>query len=198
MLDKVVHLLTARERMAVVGSAQAVRTVTVPCYWQGPYRDTPGRPDGSKHRPGSVVDRSNTRHRRPVVTRVRPRAPRRHLFIITVVAGRDAAPLLEPVEAALDGVAQPVESGVERGRSTAGRSFGAVTTQTGYPSRRCRRPRPARRRPRCWCCWRRPRHWPPRLLSAHNDDEACRSTREHPPPAANTVRAAQDSQLLSN
>jgi hypothetical protein len=30
MLDKVVRLLTARERMAVVGSAQAVRTVTVP------------------------------------------------------------------------------------------------------------------------------------------------------------------------
>src|SRR4030088_369230 len=33
---------------------------------------------------------------------------------------------------------------------------------------------------------------------AHNDDEACRSTREHPPPAANTVRAAQDSLLLTN
>jgi len=39
--------------MAVVGSAQAVRTVTVPCYWQGPYGDTPCRPDGSKHRPGA-------------------------------------------------------------------------------------------------------------------------------------------------
>ena len=33
---------------------------------------------------------------------------------------------------------------------------------------------------------------------AHNDDEACRSTGQHPPPAANTVRAAQDSLLLSN
>src|SRR5258707_9865272 len=33
---------------------------------------------------------------------------------------------------------------------------------------------------------------------AHNDDEACRSTREHPPPAANTVPAAQDSLLLTN
>jgi hypothetical protein len=33
---------------------------------------------------------------------------------------------------------------------------------------------------------------------AHHDDEACRSTREHPPSAANTVRAAQDSLLLTN
>jgi Transposase, Mutator family len=33
---------------------------------------------------------------------------------------------------------------------------------------------------------------------AHNDDQACRSTGEHPPPAANTVRAAQDSLLLTN
>jgi hypothetical protein len=33
---------------------------------------------------------------------------------------------------------------------------------------------------------------------AHNDDKAYRSTREHPPPAANTVRAAQDSPLLTN
>ena len=39
---------------------------------------------------------------------------------VLVVAGRDAAPLFEPVEAALDGVAQPVECGVERGRATAG------------------------------------------------------------------------------
>ena len=30
---------------------------------------------------------------------------------------------------------------------------------------------------------------------AHNDDQACRSTRQHPPPAATTVRAAQDSVL---
>ena len=33
---------------------------------------------------------------------------------------------------------------------------------------------------------------------AHYDNEACRSTGQHPPPAANTVRAAQDSLLLSN
>jgi hypothetical protein len=33
---------------------------------------------------------------------------------------------------------------------------------------------------------------------AHNDDEACRSTGQHPPPAANTVRAAQDSLLITN
>jgi hypothetical protein len=33
---------------------------------------------------------------------------------------------------------------------------------------------------------------------AHHDDEACRSTREHPPSAANTVRAAQDPLLLTN
>jgi hypothetical protein len=39
---------------------------------------------------------------------------------VFVVAGRDAAPLLEPVEAAFDGVAQPVDSGVESGRATAG------------------------------------------------------------------------------
>jgi IS605 OrfB family transposase len=32
----------------------------------------------------------------------------------------------------------------------------------------------------------------------HNDDEAPRSTGKHPPPAANTVRAAQDSLLLTN
>jgi hypothetical protein len=32
---------------------------------------------------------------------------------------------------------------------------------------------------------------------ADNDDEACRSTRQHPPPAANTVRAAQDLLLLT-
>jgi IS605 OrfB family transposase len=31
-----------------------------------------------------------------------------------------------------------------------------------------------------------------------HDHEACRSTRQHPPPAANTVRAAQDSLLLTN
>jgi len=123
MLGKVVRLLTARERMAVVGSAEAVRTVTVPCYWQGPYGDTPCRPDGSKHRPGSVVDRSNTRHRRPVVTRVKPRSGR-HLFILRVVAGGDAAPLLESIEPSFDGVAQPVERGVERGWSTPGRPFG--------------------------------------------------------------------------
>jgi hypothetical protein len=33
---------------------------------------------------------------------------------------------------------------------------------------------------------------------AHHDDEACRSTGQHPPPAANTVRTAQDTLLLSN
>jgi transposase len=38
---------------------------------------------------------------------------------VFVVPSRDAAPLLEPVEAALDGVAQPVEGGVECGRPTA-------------------------------------------------------------------------------
>jgi hypothetical protein len=32
---------------------------------------------------------------------------------------------------------------------------------------------------------------------AHNDDETCRPTREHPPLAANTFRAAQDSLLLT-
>ena len=36
MLDTVVRLLTARERMAVVGSVRAVRTVTVPCYGKAP------------------------------------------------------------------------------------------------------------------------------------------------------------------
>ena len=36
MLGMVVRLLTARERMAVVGSAGAVRTVTVPCYGKAP------------------------------------------------------------------------------------------------------------------------------------------------------------------
>lgn len=91
----------------------------VPCYWQGPYGDTPGRPDGSKHRPGSVVDRSNTRHRRPVVTRVRPR-PETARFIITVVACRQAAPLLEVAEVTLDDdVASLVGLCVEGGRPTA-------------------------------------------------------------------------------
>ena len=33
---------------------------------------------------------------------------------------------------------------------------------------------------------------------AHHDDEACRSVGQHPPPAANTVRAAQDSLLITN
>ena len=32
----------------------------------------------------------------------------------------------------------------------------------------------------------------------HAHQEACRSTAKHPPPAANTVRAAQDSLLLTN
>ncbi len=38
---------------------------------------------------------------------------------VLVVPGGDAAPLLEPVEPALDGVAQPVAGGVECGRPTA-------------------------------------------------------------------------------
>src|SRR5436853_6660597 len=37
--------------MAVAGPVWAVRTVTVPCSRQGPYRDTPTRSGGSKHHP---------------------------------------------------------------------------------------------------------------------------------------------------
>lgn len=51
MLGTVVCLLTTRERMAVAGPVEAVRTVMVPCSRQGPYRDTPRRSGGSKHRP---------------------------------------------------------------------------------------------------------------------------------------------------
>src|SRR5947209_6839054 len=46
--------------MAVAGPVWAVRTVTVPCSRQGPYRDTPTRSGGSK--PQATVDRSEPRH----------------------------------------------------------------------------------------------------------------------------------------
>ncbi len=36
------------------------------------------------------------------------------------------------------------------------------------------------------------------FLGSHTHHEACRSTGKHPPAAANTVRAAQDSLLLTN
>lgn len=55
-------------------------------------------PTAASTAPGSVADKSNTRHRRPIVTRVRPPVPGRHLLILTVLTGRDAAPLLDPVE----------------------------------------------------------------------------------------------------
>ena len=49
------------DRVAVAGPAGAVRTVTVPCSRQGPYRDTPRRSGGSKHRP----DRSHAGDEQP-------------------------------------------------------------------------------------------------------------------------------------
>jgi len=84
----------------------------VPCCWQGPYGDTPRRPDGSKHRPGPWADRSNTGHRRPVVTRVKP-AVRGHPFVLTVITSGDAPPPLEPGVTAFYGVAFGVRLGVE-------------------------------------------------------------------------------------
>jgi hypothetical protein len=47
---------------------------------------------------------------------------------VLVVAGGDATPLLESVEAAFDGVAQCVERGVERGRSPTVGSFGLTSS----------------------------------------------------------------------
>src|SRR5215203_426254 len=62
MLGTVVWLLTARERIGHRRAAQVVRTVTVPCLRQGPYRDTPAGPAAARTAPGPVVDRSSTRH----------------------------------------------------------------------------------------------------------------------------------------
>jgi hypothetical protein len=48
--------------MAIAGPVQVVRTVTVPCSRQGPYRDTPHRSGDSKHHPVPMADRSTPRH----------------------------------------------------------------------------------------------------------------------------------------
>ena len=52
MLGTVVWLLTARERIGHRRAAQVVRTVTVPCLRQGPYRDTPAGPAAARTAPG--------------------------------------------------------------------------------------------------------------------------------------------------
>jgi hypothetical protein len=52
MLGTVVWLLTARGRIGHRRAAQVVRTVTVPCLRQGPYRDTPAGPAAARTAPG--------------------------------------------------------------------------------------------------------------------------------------------------
>jgi hypothetical protein len=93
-------------------TGRAVRTVMVPCSRQGPYRDTPHRPGGSRYRPGADGRQIKRRTPRSVVTRVKPPV-RDGAKILTVVSGGHGPVGLEFVDGAFDNVALSVDVGVE-------------------------------------------------------------------------------------
>src|SRR5689334_10255412 len=90
--------------MAVAGPVWAVRTVTVPCSRQGPYRDTPTRTGNSKHHPkprstdqsqgisaSCIAGQTTTWGGTSAIITVKPQHGARYTPILTVALRRTAS-----------------------------------------------------------------------------------------------------------